>query len=103
MTNAEILSINLPLINKIVDCYAYRYNTPYSLIKDFKQELYLILLEHDNTKLNEVYNANHINCYVTRIVCNQLCSYTSPFFNKYRKLQKKFTEINESICNMPEN
>lgn len=52
---------------------------------DLVQEIYLILLEYDQAKLQTIYENNQLNFWLTRIIKNQYCSTTSPFYKKYRK------------------
>lgn len=52
---------------------------------DFVQEMYLILLEYDQNKLQEIYDKGQLNFFLTRIIKNQWCSKTSTFYTKYRK------------------
>lgn len=52
---------------------------------DLKQEIYLILLEYNQQKLEEMYNNKQIAFFIARIVKNQYNSCTSPFYKKYRK------------------
>lgn len=52
---------------------------------DLVQEIYVILLEYDQDKLQEIYDKGQLNFWLTRIIKNQYCSTTSPFYKKYRK------------------
>jgi hypothetical protein len=52
---------------------------------DFVQEMYLILLEYDQNKLQEIYDKGQLNFFLTRIIKNQWCSKTSTFYRTYRK------------------
>lgn len=52
---------------------------------DLIQEIYLILMEYDRGKLEELYNKKQIAFFITRIIKNQYNSSTSPFYKKYRK------------------
>ena len=52
---------------------------------DLTQEIYLILLEYNQEKLQSIYDKGQLNFFLTRIIKNQYFSNTSPFFKKYRK------------------
>lgn len=65
---------------------------------DLIQDIYVILLEYDQEKLKELINKNQIKFFISRIITNQYCSCTSPFFKQYRKpLINKFKTIEELI------
>lgn len=52
---------------------------------DLLQECYLILLEYDQQKIEDIYNKGDIKFFLSKIVCNQYNSKTSPFWKKYKK------------------
>ena len=52
---------------------------------DFVQEMYVILLEYDNGKLNDIYEKKQLKFFVTRICINNWNSKTSPFYTKYKR------------------
>ena len=53
---------------------------------DLAQEIYLILLEYDKEKIEDIYNKNQINFFISRIITNQAFSKNSPFYLNYKKL-----------------
>ena len=67
---------------------------------DFVQEIYLILLEYDHEKLEAIYEKGDINFFLTRIIKNQWCSTTSPFYRKYRKYYEYADENKNNYINM---
>lgn len=67
---------------------------------DFVQEIYLILLEYDQEKLEAIYEKGDINFFLTRIIKNQWCSTTSPFYRKYRKYYEYADENKNNYTNM---
>lgn len=87
MSNNEILLKNLNLINTCIRFQTTKYHLQ-SYIDDIKAEIYLIILEYDNEKLNTIHRENHMNAFVTGILFRQLYSQTSPFYRKYRKFGK---------------
>lgn len=52
---------------------------------DFKQELFLILLQMPEEKLFELQNKNELYPFINKIITNQTHSNTSEFYRKYRK------------------
>lgn len=52
---------------------------------DLVQEVLVILLEMDYNKVEEMYKNKQLNFFLTRIIKNQYCSVTSPFYKKFRK------------------
>lgn len=52
---------------------------------DLAQEIYLILLEYDKDKIEDIYNKNQINFFISRIITNQAFSKNSPFYFNYKK------------------
>ena len=90
--------------NEIVD-YVYRHYKIGSLIrkiistsdlddsyKDLEQYIYVLLLEMENNKLNELYNKKKLRHWVSQVILNQR-NYNSAYpsknngvYNKYFKL-----------------
>lgn len=81
MTNSEIITLNYADICTI--CINICNSSNY--VKDLTQEIFLILLETDNTKLNLLNDNNELKFYVSRIVKNNWNSKSSPFYYKYKK------------------
>jgi len=75
------------IINQIANDREY-YTLCGKLAPNFKddlfQELMVILLEYDKDKIFKLYCENKIRFFVVKILMNQACSNTSPFFKKYR-------------------
>lgn len=65
-------------------------------LEDLIQDIYIQLLTKPE-KTIEIYNNKQLNFFVTRIVMNNICSSTSPYFTKYKK------HIGEDIYNIAEN
>lgn len=93
-TNKEIVDANIPLLQR---CVRYQFNkcTNREWAQDFLSDLYLILLEYDNEKLNDAYNNGHLNALITRIIINNLHSNTSKFFRDYRKFLRRADDIDK--------
>lgn len=52
-------------------------------LTDLAQDLYLSILT--DKKIPEIYDEGHINFYVTRMVCNNIMSSSSPYYRIYLK------------------
>lgn len=64
---------------------------------DLVQEIYLILLEYNQEKLQSIYDKGQLNFFLTRIIKNQYFSNTSPFFKKYRKYYDMVDDNNNVV------
>ena len=70
-------------------------NTPYN--DDLVQEIYLILLEYDRDKINQMIKNKQINFFISRVIMNQVFSCTSDFYKKYVKWDINKVEYNFDI------
>lgn len=52
---------------------------------DIIQETYLILLEHNQKKLQQLIDKKQIRFYIARIISNQYFSSSSNFYRKYKR------------------
>lgn len=64
---------------------------------DFKQEIYLILLEYDFNKIEEMYDKGQLKWFIIRIMMNQYHSKNSPWFKKYKKYYQ-LIDGNDIMC-----
>lgn len=62
-------------------------------LKDLAQMVYLILLEYDETKLQDLWDNNQISFFLARIIINQYRSSNSPFHTIYRKFRERSEDI----------
>ena len=58
-------------------------------LRDLCQMVYLILLEYDEAKLLDLWENEHINFFLARIILNQYRSSNSPFHTMFRKFQER--------------
>lgn len=65
---------------------------PFELQEDLKSEVILILLEHSDEKIIQLYNSGGLKFYAVRIILNLIQSKTSPFYKKYRQPICEFKE-----------
>lgn len=96
LTNKEIADANIDLMRR---CCRYQFNkcANREWEKDFLQDLYLIILDYDNDKLNDACEKGRLNALFTRIIRNNLHSSTSTFYRTYRKPLLRQDDINEII------
>ena len=66
-------------------------------LKDLCQMVYLILLEYDESKLQDLWENDQMNFFLARIVLNQYRSSNSPFHSIYRKYQERSLSIGDGI------
>lgn len=52
---------------------------------DLEQEIYLILLEYDTSKIIEMYEKKQLKYFIVGVISRQYHSKTSPFYKKYKK------------------
>ena len=62
-------------------------------LKDLAQMVYLILLEYDETKLQDLWDHGQINFFIARVILNQYRSVNSPFYKLFRKHGKRQEDI----------
>ena len=94
LTNNDIINLYYNLVS---DCVMFQCRK-YGWLKekdDILQDILLILLEYDNSKLNTIHNDNRMNCFVTGILVRQLHSVNSPAYKKYRKDNDRQVSIND--------
>ena len=58
-------------------------------LEDLCQMVYLVLLEYEESKLQDLWVNNQINFFLARIIINQYRSSTSPFYTLFRKFQER--------------
>lgn len=95
MTNQEIVKIIGE--EKMIESIVENMNVKPDLAQDLVQDAYMILLEYDNKKLEEIYNRNQLKFFTARILCNQAYSVNSPFWKTYRKFSNMSSPIQDVI------
>lgn len=63
-------------------------------LKDLSQMVYIILLEYDESKLQDLWENDQINFFIARIIINQYRSSNSPFYATFRRFRHM---VDESI------
>ena len=56
-------------------------------LHDLSQMVYLILLEYDEKKLQDLWENNQMHFFIARIIINQYNSVNSPFHTMFRKFR----------------
>ena len=56
-------------------------------LQDLSQMVYLILLEYDEERLQDIWINNQMHFFIARIIVNQYNSVTSPFHTIFRKFR----------------
>lgn len=97
LTNMEIITQNLELINRCVDCQFSKSKREFQFKEDFKNDLIIILNDYDNEKLNEIYEQGHLNAFITAIIRKNLYSSSSNFYRTYYLFQKRMDNIAQII------
>lgn len=77
--------LNVIANERIVETISKNIGVSPKYFDDFVQEIYMVLLEYDQSKLRDIWDKGQFNFFLTRIIKNQWCSNTSPFYKKYRK------------------
>ena len=67
-------------------------------LQDLSQMVYLILLEYDEKRLQDIWINNQMHFFIARIIVNQYNSVTSPFHTIFRKFRLMVDE--EISCTM---
>ena len=62
-------------------------------LKDLVQMVYLILLEYDEQKLQDLWSNHQMSFFLARIIINQFRSSNSPFHTTFRKFQERSADI----------
>ena len=97
MTNNEIVTNNLDMIQLCCSHQVRKYDTPVEFLPDIVQDVCMTLLEYDNTKLNKIVEENHLNAFVTGILVRQLYSTNSQTYRTYRRLRELSNEVTEDL------
>ena len=62
-------------------------------LEDLCQMVYLILLEYDDAKIEDLWENGQMNFFIARILINQYKSTNSPFYKLFRKYESKCQDI----------
>lgn len=62
-------------------------------LKDLSQMVYIILLEYEDDKIQELWENKQMPYFIARIITNQYRSSNSPFHALFRKYQERSEDI----------
>lgn len=97
MTNNDIITYiaEHEILTDIISNVGYK-ETKINL-QDLEQDIFLELLERNDNLLVELFNANELEYYLTRIVINNIRSKNSKYYYKYKKDDKNTIELTNTI------
>ena len=80
------------IIDKLLPCSKNQFDSPEDLIQD----IYLLLLEKDDTLIIDLHNKGELGYYLLKIARNQLLSKNSPYYTKYIKLKANSDDLTQA-------
>ena len=80
------------IIYKLLPCSKNSFDCPEDLIQD----IYLLLLEKDDTLIVDLHNKGELGYYLLKIARNQLLSKNSPYYTKYIKLKANSDDLTQA-------
>lgn len=84
------------IVYKLLPCSKNQFDCPEDLIQD----IYLLLLEKDDTLIVDLHNKGELGYYLLKIARNQLLSVNSPYYQKYIRFQSHSDEL-EKAAHIP--
>lgn len=75
--------------NKTVETMVDNMAVPDLYRDDLIQEIYLILLQYDEDKIQEIWDKGDMNFFISKLITNNYNSKTSRFYYKYKKYYKE--------------
>lgn len=64
-------------------------------LKDLIQDIYINLLEKEDSLIETLYSTNQLKFYIVRMVVNNIHSKNSPYYTKYKKDKINKVKIEE--------
>ena len=80
------------IIYKLLPCSKYQFDCPEDLIHD----IYLLLLEKDDTLIVDLHNKGELGYYLLKIARNQLLSVNSKYYYTYIKLKANSDDLTQA-------
>ena len=84
------------IVYKLLPCSKNQFDCPEDLIQD----IYLLLLEKDDTLIIDLHNKGELGYYLLKVARNQLLSKNSPYYQKYIRFQSHNDDITQAT-NIP--
>lgn len=88
--------INILAHNKVIEKLLRNYNFSSPYCKDLCQDLYVELLNKEESLIVGLYERNEIEFYIRKMISNNVNSVTSPFYKNYEKFRKSSENIDEN-------
>ena len=103
MTRSEIIEqiAKERMVETMVQNIAHQSLNDNADLSDLCQMVYMILLEYDEDKLQDLWEHKQMNFFLARIIVNQYRSSLSPFHITYRKFRSMTDENLSRVCNDP--
>lgn len=64
-------------------------------LKDLAQDIYINLLEKEDSLIENLYSTNQLKFYIVKMVVNNIHSKNSPYYTKYKKDKINKVKIEE--------
>lgn len=64
-------------------------------LKDLIQDIYINLLEKEDSLIENLYSTNQLKFYIVKMVVNNIHSKNSPYYTKYKKDKTNKVKIEE--------
>lgn len=82
--------------NKIVEEIVYNIGSKDDEdLKDLIQDIYINLLEKEDSLIENLYSTNQLKFYIVKMVVNNIHSKNSPYYTKYKKNKTNKVKIEE--------
>lgn len=100
MNKAEIIEVIAQerMVETMVQNIAHQALSDNADLSDLCQMVYLILLEYDEDKLQDLWEHHQIRFFLARIIVNQYRSSYSPFHVTYRKFRQMVDNEIAKFC-----
>lgn len=100
MNKAEIIEqiAKARMVETMVQNIAHESLSTNADLSDLCQMVYLILLEYDEDKLQDLWEHNQMRFFLARIIVNQYRSSYSPFHIQFRKFRLMVDEVVMKSC-----
>lgn len=94
LTKIEIISIiaKEKMVENIISNIEKKQD---DLFSDLAQDIYVSLLDKEDSLIKNLYNSKQLRYYVTKMVINNIHSKNSPFWSVYRKYINNAEELGD--------
>ena len=97
MTKYEIVEdlANSSTVEKMVYKILSSSKNIFDCPQDLIQDIYLLILEKDDTQVQDLYDKGELNYFLLTVTRNQMLSKNSPYYYKYIKFGKQSENLEE--------